>query len=264
MNLKISQYLQRINYPYPLKIDNQTLIDLHKQHVFHIPFENLDIVLKKPVVLEINQLFEKVIMNNRGGFCYELNYLFNSLLSTLGFKSRIISARIYDEYGNSGPEFDHMAILVEADKKYLVDVGFGDLFLGPLEIIEGMQTDGDNQFTITKIEDGDFLLKMCSDGINFLKKYRFSLSEVQVEDFAEICSEKQTSSTSYFVKNTICTKPIDNGRRTIFNNRLIEKTKNHRIETLISDDSVLLDILLTKFNISNLEDRGLMTLQQIF
>ena len=84
--------------------------------------------LKKVFDLEIDNIFKKVVNNFRGGFCYELNSLFNDLLCNIGFESRIIEARIYDELGNLGPRYDHMAIFVKTDKNYLLDVGFGNLF----------------------------------------------------------------------------------------------------------------------------------------
>jgi N-hydroxyarylamine O-acetyltransferase len=70
-------------------------------------------------------------------------------------------------------------------------------------------------------------------------KYRFNIRDVSVEKFNDICLEKQTSPSSYFVKNVVCTKPTISGRVTIFNDRLVEKKGMQRIERLIVDDSDL-------------------------
>jgi N-hydroxyarylamine O-acetyltransferase len=154
--------------------------------------------------------------------------------SKMGFKSRIIAARIFDDFGNVGPEYDHMAIYIETDKKYLADVGFGDLFTKPLEMRDGIQSDGRNLFKIEKIDEQDFVLSMCSDQLNFQKKYTFNLSKVKISDFYQISLDKQTNPQSYFVKNTICTKPTHSGRLTLFNNRIIEKRGADRFERLIN------------------------------
>ena len=212
-----NKYLERINYSNKIAINDETLIRLHEHHVMNVPFENLDIHYNKFFDLKLDSLYKKVVVCFRGGFCYELNALFNVLLCDLGFKSRIIAARIFDESGNLGLEYNHMSICVETGKKYLADVGFGDLFTKPLEIRAGIQSDGRNLFKIERFNDQDFVLSMCSDQTNFHKKYTFNLNEVQMNDFYEICLDKQTNPMSYFVKNIICTKPTNTGRLTLFN-----------------------------------------------
>jgi N-hydroxyarylamine O-acetyltransferase len=243
------KYLERINFTNKVSIDDKTLVQLHENHVLNVPFENLDIHFNRLFDLKLDNIFKKVVDDFRGGFCYELNTLFNALLCNIGFKSRIIEARIYDELGNVGPKYDHMAIFVETDKKYLLDVGFGDLFTKPLEIKEGVQSDCRNQFKIESLNEQNFLLSMCSDQENFYRKYTFNLSEVQTNEFYDLCLDKQTNPLSYFVKNTVCTKPTSFGRLTVFNNRLIEKRGNDKIEKLINNDDELREILKAQFNI---------------
>jgi N-hydroxyarylamine O-acetyltransferase len=107
-----------------------------------VPFENLEIHFHGLFDLELSNIYENVVDNYRGGFYYELNYLFNSLLKAVGFSTKIISSRVFDSEGILGPEFDHMPIQVRVDRDYIADVGFGDLFVPPLEIKEGVQDDG--------------------------------------------------------------------------------------------------------------------------
>jgi N-hydroxyarylamine O-acetyltransferase len=127
--MDVIKYLERIACHHHNRIDEAYLYNLHESHIFNIPFENLDVQFEKLFDLDIDNIYEKVVNQSRGGFCYELNSLFCELLIQLGFKSRIIEARIFDDEGNLGPRFDHMSILVELDKMYLCDVGFGDLFI---------------------------------------------------------------------------------------------------------------------------------------
>jgi N-hydroxyarylamine O-acetyltransferase len=245
-----NEYLKRINYQKEINVDDETLMQLHEHHVLHVPFENLDVHYKRFFDLALENLYKKIVVHNRGGFCYELNTLFNALLHNLGFKSSIIAARIFDDLDNLGPEYDHMCIYVETEKKYLADVGYGDLFTRPLEIIEGIQSDGRNLFKIEPLKGQDFVLSMCSDQTNFQKKYLFNLKEVPIHEFDKICSDKQTNPNSYFVKNTICTKPTSSGRLTLFNNKLIEKRDTERIEQLIHNDAELRKVLKTVFGIT--------------
>ncbi len=143
-----------------------------------------------------------------------------------------------------------MCIYVETDKKYLVDVGFGDLFITPLEIRVGIQIDSRNSFKIEICNEYDFMLSMSEDGTVFYKKYIFILKEVQINEFYEMCSDKQTNPLSYFVKNTVCTKPTSSGRLTLFNNKLIETHNKERFEQLIHNDIELRTLLKTLFGIT--------------
>lgn len=247
--MNIESYLHRIKYTDPIYTDNHTLINLHQHHIYSVPFENLDIYYKRIFTIEPEHLFKKVIKNNRGGFCYELNLLFVQLLKTLGFQARIISASIFDDFGNAGPEFDHMAVYVYTDRPFLADVGYGDLFIRPLEIKEGSQYDGSNFFKLEKMKENEYLVYMSDDGKSYKLKYSFHTEEVSANSFEKICLDKQVNPNSYFVKNLICTKPTNSGRITIFNNRLIEKSNNEKMEVQIENDDQLRSALEIKFGI---------------
>jgi N-hydroxyarylamine O-acetyltransferase len=247
--MNTNQYLKRINFTQNVDVNNQTLIALHEHHVYSVPFENLDIHYKKIFDLNPDRVYKKVVGDFRGGFCYELNLIFSRLLIDIGFTARIISCRIFNDSGEPGPEYDHMAIHVKTDREYLVDVGFGDLFVRPLEIRTGIQYDGRNHFKIEMVQEKTHLLSMSADGINFQKKYIFSLEEVYPESFASSCLDKQTNPNSYFVKNTVCTLPTKTGRTTIFNNKFIQKENNAKTETLITDDLTLRELLINNFKI---------------
>src|SRR5258706_14660517 len=125
-------YLKRLNYSGPTIPNAETLRLLQVAHLQTIPFENLSIHAGEPIILNDDALFRKIVDRRRGGFCYELNGLFAALLRALGFKVEMLSARVFDEQGLSGADFDHMALLVTLDKRWLVDVGFGDSFGEPL------------------------------------------------------------------------------------------------------------------------------------
>lgn len=244
-----AKYLERINYSDAIDVTDEVLISLHKMHVYQIPFENLDVCYNRLFDLDISKVYQKIVNNGRGGFCYELNLLFNWLLREIGFSSHIIASRIFDEQGTLGPEFDHMSVYVKTEKEFLVDVGYGDLFVTPIEIKSGAQWDGRNYFRIDKWNEREYMVSMSPDGVDYSKRYTFSLDIVKTEDFNTICLDKQTNLNSYFVKNRICTKPTDAGRVTILNDKLIEKKGELRLETPILGDDNLKKCLRDKFGI---------------
>jgi N-hydroxyarylamine O-acetyltransferase len=74
------------------------------------------------------------------------------LLTALGFRVDLLSARVANEQGMLSEEFDHLALRVEAEGAWLADVGFGDNFLGPLRFISGVeQKDSVADFRLTDI-----------------------------------------------------------------------------------------------------------------
>src|ERR1035438_9191196 len=89
-------------------LDIQALRDLQLAHLLTVPFENLSIHLGEPIVLEQADLVAKVVRMHRGGFCYELNGAFAGLLTALGFRVSMLSARVFGTGGQPGPPFDHM------------------------------------------------------------------------------------------------------------------------------------------------------------
>jgi N-hydroxyarylamine O-acetyltransferase len=234
--MDIKEYLSRIKFFGNIKADLNTLNQLHQNHIFYVPFENLDIQNGKKLHLEEQKLFEKIIGSKRGGFCYELNYLFFSLLIDLGFNAKMISARIF-ENDDFGPEFDHMAIIVRLEnEEWLADVGFGDLFIKPLKIEPKIeQIDGGNTFKISFLNEKSYLLSKSENGNEFEKKYVFETNERRLEQFLPQCELKQKSPDSYFVQNKVCTIAHENGRKTIFNSKYIEKQHGNKTELLIEN-----------------------------
>lgn len=92
---------------------------LHHAHLHNVPFENLDVVYGRKIELSKEAVFRKLIENEWGGFCYELNYGFYLLLSSLGFSVQLLSARVYGEKEDGekgyGQEFDHLMLLVDLE-----------------------------------------------------------------------------------------------------------------------------------------------------
>src|SRR6267378_8247006 len=121
--LNTKAYLDRINYHGSLAPTAAVLRVLQVAHLLTVPFENLSIHAAQPIVLEDDALFTKIVEKRRGGFCYEANGLFAGLLRELGFDVAMLSAEVANSGGEFGPDFDHMALMVQLERRWLVDVG---------------------------------------------------------------------------------------------------------------------------------------------
>ena len=93
--LFVRKYLERISYSGGRDPTLKNLTILHKEHVKAITFENTYILKNIPIKLTKEWLYEKVIVKKRGGFCYELNYLFYLLLVDLGYEVQFLGGSVY-------------------------------------------------------------------------------------------------------------------------------------------------------------------------
>src|SRR5690242_4007849 len=103
--MDIDAYLDRIAYRGSRAPTAATLRELQVAHLLAVPFENLSIHARQPIVLEEGALFDKVVMRRRGGFCYELNGLFAALLRALGFPVTRLAAGVARADGSFSPDF---------------------------------------------------------------------------------------------------------------------------------------------------------------
>ena len=134
-----------------------------------VPFENLDIVpLHTPIRLDEQALYDKIVRRRRGGFCYELNGMFAWLLRQVGYRVTYLNARVAGRDGRIGPDFDHLALLVQpplGGGHWLADVGFGDSFLVPLGLgSRSPQDGGDGHLYWLDEVEGGLLLSRRRDG----------------------------------------------------------------------------------------------------
>jgi N-hydroxyarylamine O-acetyltransferase len=132
--MDIERCLDRINYWGSRAPSLETLKALQLAFIYNVPFENLDIHLGRPVKLSVEDIYEKIVEQRRGGFCYENNTLFHALLDLMGFEVKQVAATMLLEI-SMNVEFGHMALIVNLDNEYLVDVGNGQSCLQPMQIV---------------------------------------------------------------------------------------------------------------------------------
>ena len=249
--MNIKGYLNRINAEEPDAPDLNFLNRLHSRHLYSIPFENLDIHRGKEIKLEESSLEKKIISGNRGGYCYELNGMFFLLLKELGFHARMISARGNNGKGGWGPEFDHLAIIVELGDLWLADVGFGENFIEPLKFeLNTVQKNLNGSYKIEQYDEEYYKLMRSPDGKEFSDEYIFTLKERKWEDFKDMNLYHQTSPDSHFTKNIVCTIAKPDGRITLTNSKQIVTKNGKRQEIEIKDEKTFMVKLSEYFGIN--------------
>lgn len=239
----VQRYLERIGAPAPGEPTVELLRDLHLRHQRTVPFENLSIHLGEPIQLDEATLAGKIIGRRRGGFCYELNGLFAQLLRALGFRVELLSAMVFTPDGALTHPFDHAALQVELDERYLVDVGFGAHASYPLrQDWPEAQADPGGEFLVVDAPDGDIDVLL-----NGAPQYRLESRPRELSDFAPTCWWQQTSPDSHFTRSLTCSRLTPEGRITLSGTRLITTVAGERTETMLADDDAVRDAYRTHF-----------------
>lgn len=184
------------------------LTELQALHLRHVPFENLDIHLGRTIMLDPDELFDKIVRRRRGGFCYELNGLFAELLVALGATVHRLGSRVWGG-GRFGPPLDHMQLVVTGpgeDEPRLMDVGFGRFATDPLRWRERVdQADPTGTYRLTDTDDG--LVDIAWNGT---PTCRTDPRPLALDDFAAMCWYQQTSPASHFTQGPACSR-LDEG-----------------------------------------------------
>jgi N-hydroxyarylamine O-acetyltransferase len=247
----VAKYLARIGLEEPSAVAGVGRLKLlQRQHLLNVPFENLDIHSKQAIVLDTEKFYRKIVNNNRGGFCYELNGLFNELLRELGFETRILSARVAKGNGEFNPEYDHAALMVIfGELHYLADVGFGDFTAEPLQFVPDLEQQDDNgTFVIRSLENENFeVLKKENDA--WRSEYMFKPYGRDLSEFQARCDWQQTSPESHFTKGRLCSLMTLEGRKTLTDKSYIVTRKGEKNETPITSEEEFNSILVREFGI---------------
>jgi N-hydroxyarylamine O-acetyltransferase len=246
--MDVSAYLARIDYEGSLELTPEVLGELHYAHLLSVPFENLDIDQGREILLDERRLLSKIVTARRGGFCYELNGSFSTLLKDLGFKVDLLSSRVY-ENGDYSPKFDHLVLRVRLESDWLVDVGFGDSYLKPLQISDGEEQIQAGVAYRLERDSSEWVLLSKGEGSERERYYRFNLQPRQLSDFKGRCRYHQTSPESHFTQKRLCTRATRAGRVTISGQQLIITENGQRKEINLVDERSYLSALENYFGI---------------
>jgi N-hydroxyarylamine O-acetyltransferase len=241
--VKLQPYLDRIGYTGNLESNLETLIGLHRAHLQTIPYENLEIHFGRKLELNIERIFERLVLERRGGWCYEMNGLFAWVLREIGFDVRLVSTHVTRADGSLMAPGDHVALIVKlktgletaSQKLWLVDVGWGNGFLDPLPLEVGTYMQG---FLEYRLESHG--LESQADVWTFFNQqygadgFSFTLEPRNLEEFQERCTWQQSSPESGFVRVTVCQRFTPEGINTLRDATLIKIRSTGKLEHTIS------------------------------
>lgn len=223
----VKAYLRRIGVDASLAentpITKETLDTLVNAHLHTVPFETIDVFdYHKEVSLEIPALYEKIVKQHRGGFCFELNGLFFSLLQSLGFDCYPIAVRILFE--GEFPTYGHRATIVKLPdgKRVVCDVGFG----GPCPVTamyfddDSVQISGDKKFEYTKDNRGYYTMSWIQDNGEKMPLHRFMDVPFELIDFIALNVYMSRGNNARFYNERVLNLLTKNGSNSMINDEL--------------------------------------------
>jgi N-hydroxyarylamine O-acetyltransferase len=247
--IDLEAYLRRIGYSGSLQPVPAVLDAIHLAHATHIPFENLDILLGRPIALDLASLQAKLVAGGRGGYCFEQNLLFSAVLQRLGFAVTHLAARVIYPSGRKLPR-THILLRVDAaGDTWLADVGFGlEGLLLPVPFVSGREA---RQFgwTYRAVEaDGEWMLQSLRDGA-WTDLYAFSLERQLAVDFEPANHYTATHPDSRFVRTLTVQLPTPEVRYRLRNRELVLDRGGTVTRRELADDVELLSVLAEVFGL---------------
>lgn len=254
--VKLEAYLNRIGLTGPRTPTFDSLSAVHYAHLRAIPYENLDIHLGKPILLGENHFFQKLVLERRGGWCYEMNGLLAWALRELGFRLDYLAGAVPRASAGPNAGGNHLVLLVHLPEgDFIADVGFGDGFLRPIPLKEGTYVQDGFAFRLERgPEDGRWTMHNHEHGA--AQTYDFSLEPHKLADFSGRCEWLQTSPESGFVGKTVCQRPVPGGvitlREAVFKRVARDGVSQRVIETEAEYDRVLREEFGLEIDVSEL------------
>lgn len=228
-----NEYLARIGFVQKEgESSEEQLFRLHRCHSLSIPFENFTPFCGEYPSLNPDDIFKKVVRNRRGGYCFELNLLFQQLLEDFGYQVRPIFCRPYSGEGVKLPLTHRMMLVFLGEKTWLADVGLGgNGWIEPLLLqMDVEQHQWGRCYRITEDPDMGYVVQVKRRE-GYATAVAFGTQKAEESDFVMSNHYTAAHPASPFVNRMMCTIPTLNGRNTIRDTKLRIETNGNTVES---------------------------------
>jgi len=188
-------------------------------HITTIPFENLDILLGRPIPIDLDSVFGQLVTARRGGYCFQHNALFAAALRALGYRVVTLAGRVGPERLTASRTHMLLEVAID-DRPFIVDVGFGGhtpVRAIPLEVGTYATSHGE----LVLRDDGDGHLAL--DLVGFDTLYWFTREAQYPVDYEVANHYTATSPESYFVSSPRLALITEHGYRGYTDGQLSER-----------------------------------------
>lgn len=248
----LDAYFARTGYRGPRTPTLDTLHGLVRAHVETIPFENLDVLLERPIALDPAAIEAKLVGARRGGYCFEQNGLLLEVLAQLGFEARPLSARVrLGKARDFIPARTHLCVRVELGQPWLVDVGFGGLSLTSAIRLDLESPQDTPHETRRLLREGGRVFHQALLAGEWADLYEMTLEEMPLIDRVVANHYTSTHPDSHFRHRILVARALPEGERlAILDNELTRRKRGGEpTKQPIATHDELLAILREQFGL---------------
>lgn len=246
--LNLEAYLERIRYHGDVRPGHAALAGLLRAHMSQIPFENLDVLLRRPIRLDLESLQQKLVRDRRGGYCFEQVTLFAAALEALGFKPVRHTARVTLIVPRNEAPRTHMFLTVPVEEgTFVIDPGFGGLAPRvPVPLIDGAEAVIGNE-KHSLVRDGQFWIMRAYPGGKAVDAWVSTMEQENAVDFELGNHYTATHPASPFVNRLTLRALTADGRVTVMNRDVTVWHGNEREASQLADRPALRALLVKHF-----------------
>lgn len=223
MNDFLGQYLARLGLAQRPAADLAGLDALLWAQRLAIPYDALDARLGRGVDIAPEAIAAKLLSGTRGGYCFELNPLFQRGLEALGFRVDPLLARVWfrQQPGDPVPPRTHIVLAVWLEgERWLADAGFGGGHVPAMRLADGAEAAG-NDGSVHRLRHDDAFGWMLERhfGGEVRPQYSFTDELAQPADLAMSNHWTATSPESRFIRNVLVSQVTCDGLKSITNDQ---------------------------------------------
>lgn len=250
MNTKeiVEKYLDVLNIDFEIKT-LEDITKLLKAHLKTLPFSSLKVLLKEDISLELESIFKSLVINKRGGYCFEHNKLIYEVLKELGFSVTHYLARVINNTDNIPPKTHRFTLLNYEGENYLIDVGIGFRTPSvPIKLGDDVTISHLNiEYKIVQNDDTTFSMQLTEKNKPF-KATKFDLNKCYESDFeiGHFYSHKHLNAV--FVNNFVLSRIEEDMVYSLVNNLYLKIYENRTDEMKINSAKELENIINSDFN----------------
>lgn len=220
MSGRLAAYLRRLGLASAPAADPAGLEAIQRAHRLAIPFENLDVRLGRPIAVDSEGVFAKLVVGGRGGYCFEHNRLLADVLTDLGIATRPLLARVrVGQPADAHPPRTHVLLLAELPGgPWLADAGFGGSYVPALPLADGAgaETADGARHRLRRTGSagklsGEWLLERAAPAGEWQPQYTFDLGEVAPADIEQANHWTSTAPGTRFTTLHVVTRPLSDG-----------------------------------------------------
>lgn len=248
MNIKKFQtYFKKLNILPPDKLSIKFVEDLQKAHIKTFSFNSIAVLLEEPISLFIDDIMDKIVIKNYGGYCFEHNKLFHDVLESLGFNVRTLIAKVLNNQKINPPRTHRITLIEFENNQYIVDVGFG-AFCPNIPLNINIADNQENYRFIEEQDSKDYQLEVLKED-GYFSLYKFDLSFYTKADciMSNFYSSKHPNAV--FVNNLVIALKSNDLVLSLRNDKYFKIKENNTEVIEINNSEILYFIIKDEFKI---------------